>query len=201
MKAGINSIKSKRTGESRNFPVYRCTAWAPGHASIKKEILDNAVYVAVIDALWRKRDQPTNRTPGDDDRLVAIEIELQEVHAREVRLGEAISEGIVSRDAARSTAIKIAADRETLVKERDAITQSLVSDDAGEAWAAFWECLDLTGPGLVTTGPRTSTRRLTPQAELSSRRWCAAGWTRRRCERSWRSRSGLTGYPSNSNAP
>lgn len=146
MKSATNSIKSKRTGEVRNFKVYQCSKGKSGHASIKMELLDTIVYEAVIDALWRSRDKPVNADAGDDERLVAIELELGEVAAREARLVEAYTLNIVSKAAGLATSAKIAEDRAKLEAERDAITRSLVSDDAGEAWAAFWEGLDLSEP-------------------------------------------------------
>lgn len=148
MKSGVNSLKSKRTGVRTNVPVYHCTAGKAGHTSIKMELLDNAVYLAVINELWKRRERPMARDAADEERLAAIEIELKEGREQEGRLARAIAEDIVSAQAARATSERIKAQRAALEEERKSLTRSLASDGAGEAMAAFWEGLDLSGPDV-----------------------------------------------------
>ncbi len=149
MKSAINTIKSKRAGERHNFPVYRCSHGGPGHSSIKMDLLNASVIDAVLTELQRTRYQPVSDDPVDEERLAEIEAELKKVRDREERLADAISDGLVSREAARKTSVKIKADRERLHAERERLTRTPLGDDgAGEAMAAFWEGLDLAGPKL-----------------------------------------------------
>ncbi len=92
LRAGTNSIKSKRTGIARSYTVYRCGSGNSGHTTILNDAL---TIQANGDAsrLWAKRDKPpAARSEEDDAALVDLNTEFANVRSAQKRLADAIAD-------------------------------------------------------------------------------------------------------------
>ncbi len=154
LRAGTNSIKSKRTGIGRAYTVYRCSADTAGHSTILKHVLDAALREAIIAALYDAKDRPAAaRSEDDDAALIELHTELETVREREARLAEAIAEGIISLSSARSASDNIKADVQRLADAIGRITRRAATAGVEDAtWEALWEGVDVNGD-TITRGP------------------------------------------------
>lgn len=159
MRAGTNSIKSKRTGVARRYTVYRCSAATAGHSTILKHVLDTAVRNEVIGALYDARDAPPKvADAADEATLIDLNTELATVREREARLADGIAEGLVSLSAAKPASDKIKADMARLTQAITEMTQRVAR--AGQedlTWQALWEGIDVHGQVVTrdAAGQRT----------------------------------------------